>query len=135
VTPPAIADVCAAVDVTHLGSVFDGDVPEGEHRRWGGSTVECMWSDDDREVGIVVTLADVMHSDILGGANPLEGETSGAIEVYDGALGPFRSASGRTAATIVGDTGVVVSLSGGDDTRADTDKAIAVAGLVSDGLI
>lgn len=135
ITPPAVDNVCAAVDVAHLQSVFDGDVPEGEHRPWGDGTVECMWDDgNDREVGVVVMPADAMRSDLLDGMSPLEGESvqmgSGTIDVYDGAFGPLRAASGRTAATVVGETGVLASVRTGD-TSAEAQKAVALVGLVT----
>lgn len=133
IAAPAVADVCAAVDAAHLQSVFDNGVPEGEHRPWGNGTVECMWSDGDREVGVVVMPAQAMRSDLLDGMSPLESVAMGGeapIDVYDGAFGPLRAAGGRTAATVVGDTGVLASVRSGDP-RAEADKAIALVGLLA----
>lgn len=136
IVPPAIADVCATVDVAHLDSVFDGDVPEGENRRWGAGAVECVWDDrDDREVGIVVMPAAAMHDDLLTDLTPLDSVQleNSTIDVYDGAFGLLRAAAGHTAATVVGDTGVLASVRSGD-AQAESQKAIAIAGLVADEL-
>lgn len=132
ITPPAVEDVCAAIDPANLGSVFDGQVPEGENRRWGGGMVECFWSDGDREVGVVVMPAETMQSELLEDANQLDSVAfDGApIDVYDGAFGPLRGAAGRTAATVVGDTGVLASVRSGDP-QAEAQKAIALVGLVA----
>lgn len=136
IATPAIADVCSALDPVHLESVFEGAVPDGENRRWGQGVVECVW--DDRggvEVGIVVGPVDVVRPDLLQGQEPIDAVQGGdsPIDVYDGALGPLRAASGRTAATDVNGTAVLASVrTGGMD--ADALKAIALAGLISDQL-
>lgn len=136
ITPPAIGDVCAVLDPVHLQSVFDGGVPEGENRRWGEGTVECTWDDgDDHQVGVVVMPAGAMNRDLLDGASQVDTVQmdGSAIDVYDGAFGPFRAAGGRTAATVVGDTGVLASVRTGD-AQAEALKAVALVGLVATDL-
>ena len=132
IVPPAIADVCDALDPAHLGSVFDA-VPAGENRRWGHGVVECFWADDSgNEVGVVVGPTEALRRDLLDDQEPVDYvETGGStVEVYDGALGPLRSAAGRTAATDVKESTVMASVRTGDAT-AEQLKAIALADLVS----
>lgn len=133
---PVVANVCDALDPSHLGSVFGDAVPAGENRRWGNGVVECMWDDrDGTEVGIVIGPADALRPDLLQGQGPIDVVQTGdaPIDVYDGALGPLRAASGRTAVTEVGGTAVLASVRTGD-MDADSLKAIALAGLVADDL-
>lgn len=134
ITAPVVTDVCSLVDTVHLTSVFpNGTVPEGENMPWGQGSVECTWDDSDgHEVGIVVLPASTMESDLLSGQEPIETSNFDDIEigVYDGAIGPFRAASGRTAAAVIDDTGVMVSVSG-EDSNAEANKAIALVGLVA----
>lgn len=132
IVPPAIANVCDALDPIHLGSVFDA-VPEGEHRRWGEGVVECFWNDEQgNEVGVVVGPAASIRPDLLDGQNPIDHVQvdDGSIEVYDGALGPLRAAAGRTAAIDVEGSTVMASVRTGD-APAEAMKAIALADLVS----
>lgn len=131
--PPAIANVCDVMDPVHLESVFEAAVPEGEHRPWGGGTVECMWDDEQgNEVGVVVLPAEAMHRDLLHDKDAMETVAfdDATIEVYDGAFGPLRGAGGRTAVLVVDDTGVLASVRGGDDAAA-AQKAIALVGMVA----
>jgi hypothetical protein len=130
---PAVANVCDALDPSHLGSVFGDAVPTGENRRWGKGVVECVWDDrDGTEVGIVVGPADALRPDLLQGKEPIDTVRTGgaATDVYDGALGPLRAASGRTAVTEVGGTAVLASVRTGD-MNADGSKAVALAGLMA----
>lgn len=136
VASPAIADVCDALDPAHLESVFGGTVPDGENRRWGQGVVECVWNDrDGTEVGIVVGPVEVVRPDLLQRQDPIDTVQGGdrTIDVYDGALGPLRSASGRTAATDGNGTAVLASVRTGD-MDADALKAIALVGLIADEL-
>lgn len=136
IATPAIADVCDAMDPAHLESVFGATVPSGENRRWGQGVVECVWDDrDGTEVGIVVGPVDVVRPDLLQGQEPIDAVQGGdsSIDVYDGALGPLRAASGRTAATDVNGTAVLASVRTGD-MDADALKAIALVGLIADEL-
>lgn len=132
-TVPVISDVCAAVDPAQLGSVFGDAVPAGEPLSWGGATLECTWTAEEREVGAVVLPAATLAADYLTNAAPLEQLAMDpyTIDVYEGAFGPMRiNTRGRTAATTVGDWGVLVSVQSGDD-AADTLKAAALAGSLA----
>lgn len=75
---------------------------------------------------------EALRRDLLDGQDPVDYvETGGStVEVYDGALGPLRSAAGRTAATDVKESTVMASVRTGDAT-AEQLKAIALADLVS----
>jgi len=132
IEPPAITNVCETLDPTHLGSVFDGSVPDGEHRNWGVGVVECFWDDGDgKEIGVVVGPAESMRDDVLQNATVVDQikTADGTIEVYDGALGPLRAAAGRTAAIEAKGTAVVASARTGD-TSAEAQKAVALVELV-----
>lgn len=135
ITEPVIADVCAAVDAASLGSVFD-TVPAGVPQRWGGATVECRWEADERSVGAMVGSVTTVADEILQGAEPVEQvQMDGyTIDAYTGSLGVFRfDTRGNTAAAVVGDWAVMVSVDSGDD-AADKNKAIALAGMLADAL-
>lgn len=113
VTVPPLLNVCDAIDEAHLESVFTDTIPAGENRPWSNGVVECLWGDGDgTEVGIVVGPLDAVLPDLLQGQEPLNSnESAGAtIDVYDGALGPLRSAAGRTAATDDGQNAVLASV-------------------------
>ncbi len=136
IEPPVIANVCETLDPAHLDSVFETSTPRGDHRRWGMGVVECMWDDrDGTEVGIVVGPGAVIRADVLQGQAPIDTVAfdGGSIDIHEGALGPLRAASGRTAVTDVGATAVLASVRSGD-VDADTLKAIALVGLVADDL-
>lgn len=132
IDPPAVVSVCATLDAAHLGSVFGDAVPDGEDRHWGQGVVECMWDDGQgTEVGVVVGPGDMLGPDVLQGHEPIDVAQagSGPVEIYDGAIGPLRSASGRTAATELDGTMVLASVRTGD-VDADASKAIALVGLM-----
>lgn len=128
---PALADACGAIDAAHLGSVFDGAAPEGERMRWAGGITECSWKDGDVEVALTVGPAKILHDDVLRDVTPIDTVNADPpVEVYDGALGPFRFASGRTAIGEVNETGVLVSIRAGDH-QAEINTAVELVGLVA----
>lgn len=131
---PAISNVCEALDPSHLSSVFGDTLPRGDNRRWGEGVVECVWDDGaSAEVGIVVGPLVATLPELVQGQEPIDTVDGGdiSIDVYDGALGPLRSASGRTAVTDNGATAVITSVRTGDD-QADALKAVALVGLMAD---
>lgn len=133
IIPPVVADACTLVAAEHLGSVFPGGVPEPERSPWGEGLVECYWDgDDDHQVGVVVGPAETVEADLLQG-EPIDGAVIdvGTVDVYEGAFGPARAASGgRSAAISVSDVGVLVSVRNGGDSQAEANKAIALVTLV-----
>lgn len=131
---PVVANVCELLDGVDIDAIFAGSAPGGEHRRWGEGVVECVWDDRDGiEVGVVIGPAESVRSDLLQDQEAIEvvEVDAGAIEVFDGAIGPMRMASGRTAAldssdtagTAAAGTTVMASVRGGD---VDGDAAAAV---------
>lgn len=133
-TEPAFDDACIAVDPMHLSSAFAGEVPEGESMRWAGATSDCTWDDGENSVGLTVSAAEV-SGQILGEAALLDTVAADGVdvEVYDGAVGPFRASGGRTAVATVGETVVHASVRTGDR-DAEQLKAIALAALVAQEL-
>lgn len=131
---PAISNVCEALDPSHLSSVFGDTLPRGDNRRWGEGVVECVWDDGAHaEVGIVVGPLVATLPELVQGQEPIDAVhvDDATIDVYDGALGPLRSAAGRTAVTDNGVTAVITSVRTGD-VEADALKAVALVGLMAD---
>lgn len=128
---PAIEDACAAIDAPILEAIFGGPPPEGSPMRWSGGTTECSWESADIEVGLVIGSASMLRTDVLTDMAPLETVSADqVVEIYDGALGPFRFAAGRTALSEVGDVGVLVSVRTGD-AHVEAEHAVAVASAVA----
>lgn len=132
VDPPPLANVCDAIDASHLETAFDGAVPSGDNRPWSDGVVECIWSGADElgspiEVGVVVGPLPAVLPDLLQGQEPLEVEelAGTTIDMFDGALGPLRSAEGVTTATDDGRTAVLVSVAT-TDTATARSTAIAL---------
>lgn len=74
-----------------------------------------------------------MLPDLIQHQEPFDTVTTDgtAINIYEGALGPLRSADGRTASIEVDDIAVLASV-GGSDHDAGQLKAVALAGITAD---
>ncbi|GAA5150347.1 hypothetical protein GCM10025768_15050 [Microbacterium pseudoresistens] len=125
---PAVADACSVIDPLQLGSVFPSGAPAGKPVRWPNATVECTWSGDENEVGVVFGPGEALIAETFRDMAPVE-TVAGDPEVlvYDGALGPLRFRGGRTAVVQKEVAAVLVSVAAGGDRRAEADKAIALA--------